>query len=216
MPSTLVHVAFAGLLAAALLGDTFDGRALLVVLAVTAIPDLDSFLALLWTPAHRTVLHTLVIPILAGGLLWYDLRVRDRSFVAGRWGPRGVRIAWVSVLAFAVAGIALDLFSGGAVALWPVDSNFYVIRGKIELSNQRGIVQTFVDLDPETPQTGPTSPGNATEIHVDTGVDPTEGTEPKNVERVFPVVRSGWQLLVVLVGTGVTAARFAVDQRVTE
>ena len=46
MPSTLVHLAFGGMIAAALLGDVFDRRALLVVLVVTAAPDLDSFIAL--------------------------------------------------------------------------------------------------------------------------------------------------------------------------
>ena len=65
MPSTLVHLAFGGMIAAALLGDVFDRRALLVVLAVTAAPDLDSFVALVSVTGHRTVLHTYVTPIAA-------------------------------------------------------------------------------------------------------------------------------------------------------
>ncbi|PSQ28682.1 hypothetical protein BRD06_03920, partial [Halobacteriales archaeon QS_9_67_15] len=93
MPSTLVHLAFGGMIAAALLGDAFDRRALLVVLAVTAAPDLDSFIALVSVAGHRTVLHTYVTPIVVSALLYADTRVRDRSFVRDRWGARGVRIA---------------------------------------------------------------------------------------------------------------------------
>lgn len=209
MPSTVVHLAFAGMIAAALLGAAFDRRALLVVLAVTAIPDLDSFVALVAPVGHRTVLHNLFVPALLALGLWLDLR-REDSYLRSRWGARGVRVAWVSVLCLAVAGIGLDLFSvQGANALWPVVDQFYVIDGKLELSTQRGIVQTFVELESGVPE--PTALGNSSEMTVTTGVDPapTSGDEP--VDRVFPIARAGWQLLLLLVGTFVTAARFSVE-----
>lgn len=210
MPSTVVHLAFAGMIAAALLGEAFDRRALLAVFAVTAIPDLDSFIALVSSAGHRTALHTLLFPAVLAVAIWIDTRVRANSWLASRWGPAGVRVAWVSVLCLAVAGIGLDLFSpGGANPLWPLHDQLYIVDGKLELSSRRGIVQTFVDLsDNGVPE--PSALGSSGEVTVTTGVDPapTDGAEP--VDRIFPVARAGWQLLLLVVGTAVTAARFIV------
>jgi len=207
MPSTLVHVAFAGMIAAALLGSYFDRRSVLVVVGVTALADADTFLDLVVDYGHRTAGHTFVLPIVATLLLWLDLR-REESIVRSRWGDRGVRVAGVSILAFALSAIALDLFTGGVNLLWPVHDQLYAIDGKIELSSQRGIVQTFVDLEPGTAGADTTAMGNASEVHVSTGIVPDEG----QTERLFPVVRSGWQLLLLVTGTIVTAGRFAIDE----
>ena len=46
MPSTVVHVGLAGLVGAALLGDRFDTRAILFVMAATAIIDLDTLIGI--------------------------------------------------------------------------------------------------------------------------------------------------------------------------
>ncbi|WP_459193928.1 metal-dependent hydrolase [Halosimplex sp. J119] len=215
MPSTLVHLAFGGMIAAALLGSVFDRRSLLVVLAVTAAPDLDSFIALVSVAGHRTVLHTYLIPILGSVALYADIRFRDRSFVRDRWGPRGIRIAWVSIAALAFAGIGLDFVDHGVNPLWPFHDQFYVLDGRFEISDQRGIVQSYVDLSPETEQTGPQSRGSSQEVNISTGVDPNPGGEgggpdPDTVEdpeRMFPIVRHGWQLAILVTGTVVTAAR---------
>lgn len=217
MPSTLVHVAFGGMVAAALLGDVFDRRSLAVVLGVTAFPDLDSFLALVSSVGHRAAFHTVFIPATLALLLWVDLRVRDRSLVLERWGHRGVRIAWVSIVAYAVAGIGLDLFSvGGANPLYPVVDQFYVVEGKLELSSKRGIVQTFVSWGESGSIPAPTELGTSEEVTVTTGVDP--GPQPSNSspDRIFPIARSGWQLLLLLVGMVLTAARLYVPQTVPE
>jgi len=211
MPSTVVHLAFAGTIAAALLGAAFDRRAVLVVFAVTAFPDLDSFVALVSSAGHRTALHTLVIPIGLALVLAVDTRVRDRSVVHTRWGAWGVRVAWVSVLCYAVAGIGLDLFSvGGANPLWPIHDQLYVIDGKIELSSQRGIVQTFVETGGDGGVPAPQALGSSEEVTVTTGVNPGTTGEEGPVDRIFPVARAGWQLLLLVVGTAVTAARFYV------
>lgn len=211
MPSTVVHLAFAGMIAAALLGDVFDRRALLVVLAVTAIPDLDSFIALVSTVGHRTVLHTLFLPALLALGIWLDTRRGEHSSLRSRWGSPGIRVAWVSVLCMTVAGIGLDLFSvQGANPLWPLVDQFYVVEGKLELSSQRGIVQTFIDYSSGSGVPSPQALGNSSEMTVTTGVDPGQTTTDEPVDRVFPIARAGWQLLLLLVGTFVTAARFYV------
>lgn len=206
MPSTLVHVAFAGMIAAALLGSYFDRRSLIVVVGVTALADFDTFLDLFVDFGHRTFGHTLLWPILAGLLLWIDLR-REDPFVRRRWGESGIRVAGVTVLAFAAAAVGLDLFTGGVNAFWPLHDQLYAVDGTVELSSRRGIVQTFIDLQGGTEGADSAALGNASEVHVSTGVVPDEGT----TERIFPVVRSGWHLLLLVTGTFVTGARFFVE-----
>lgn len=205
MPSTLVHVAIGGLVGAALLTDEFDGRALTVVLLAAAFPDLDTFVGLFVVGGHRTIFHTLVLPAGIAVLLTYDTRttrvgrwlsVRNSAFRPGRlrtrWGDRGVRLAWVGVASLLIGGILPDLVTNGVNAFYPLHDAFYTVDGKLLLSNQRGIVQTFVEIspDPDAPATG--------ERKYVTGVDPSAGETPTDVERIFPVVAAGWQLLLVL------------------
>lgn len=219
MPSTVVHMAFAGLIGAALLGTAFDRRSVLVLFGAMIFADLDSFVGLVSVVGHRTAFHTLLIPLGAAAVLAVDLFWRESSVVRSRWGKYGVRVVWVTIVAYVAAAIGLDLFSaGGANPLWPLHDQFYVIDGKIELSSQRGIVQNFVDLGSEqTDGSGTRARGSSQEVNVSTGVDPApDGAEPESVDRVFPVVRSGWQLLLLAAGTGVTAVRFFVDQTVAE
>lgn len=206
------------MIAGALLGDAFDRRSLLVVFAVVSFPDLDSFSSLVSSVGHRAAFHNVFVPLGAGLCLAADLRRGERSYVRRRWGARGIRIAWVSLVCYVLVSIGLDLVAGAANPLWPVHDQFYHVGGKIELSTRRGIVQTVVDWGPEPVNEGPRtvsrSLGSTKEVHLSTGVDPNDGPEPKNVDRVFPIVRSGWQLVVLLVGSLVTGARFFVDQTV--
>jgi hypothetical protein len=201
MPSTVVHLALAALVAAALLGDEFDARSLAVVLVAVIVPDLDAFAGFVVPGGHRAVLHSLLLPVALGVLLYYDTRVRDRSAVAARWGARGVRVAWVSLVAVVLAAIGLDLVTGGANVLYPLHDQFYRVDGELVLSNQRGLVQTFVEQE--------SAVGTSDEVHIQSGVDPNPGPEPENVERVFPVVRSGWQLLLVASSLVVVGWRLA-------
>jgi hypothetical protein len=217
MAGTVVHLAFSGMLAAAFLGAAYDRRSLLVVLAVTAVPDLDSFVALVSVAGHRTVLHTFVVPLSTALLLWVDTRVRDRSLVRRRWGAWGVRVAWVSVLAYAVSAIGLDAVRGGVNAFWPLHDQFYVLDGKVELSDQRGLVQTFLEWGGgEGSVPAPDGLGSSREINYSTGVDPDPSGRATDPERVFPVVRAGWELVVLLVGTAVTWARFHVPHDLSD
>lgn len=205
MPSTLVHVALGGLVGTALLGERFSPRALAVVLVAAALPDLDSLLVVLWGGAHRTLLHTLLLPaVLAAGLHW-DANVRPTSTLRDRFGPDAPYVAGVALASLVAGGLLPDLFTNGVNALWPLYDRFVAVDGTLLLSDRRGVVQTFVDFsNPE--------PARTTEnLRYSTGVDPQpwrdesgRGTAP---ERVFPVVAAGWQLLVVLVSAVVAGVR---------
>ncbi|MEF8856744.1 MAG: metal-dependent hydrolase, partial [Haloplanus sp.] len=124
MPSTVVHLAIGAVVAAALLGDEFDGRAVAVVLAATALPDVDTFVGLVLQGAHRALLHTLVLPAVAGAILAYDTRLRAISGLHARWGARGVRIAWVALAALLLGGILPDLMTNGVNAFYPLYDRF--------------------------------------------------------------------------------------------
>ncbi|WP_254271067.1 hypothetical protein [Haloarcula marina] len=226
MPSLVVHYAFVGLLAATLLGAAFDRRSLLLSLVVVTIPDLDAFIALFSQYGHRTATTNLVIPAIVAGGLAVDLYVRDESYIRSRWGAYGVRVAWFCVLVYAVGHVLFDAVAGGANLLWPIHDEFYVIRGKLELSTQRGIVQTFVEWETEAAASGGSgggaspslrSLGNTSTVQMDTGVDPTPGqAEPENVDRIFPVARGGWQLFLLVFGTLATAARLVMGYDLPE
>jgi len=116
----------------------------------------------------------------------------------------------VTLLCYAVAGTGLDFVDHGVNLLWPVVDQFYTLDGKVVLSDQRGIVQTFVDLSPDEGAPAPDGRGSSQEVNVSTGVDPDPDNSETNPERVFPVVRHGWHLLLLVVGTAVTAARFRI------
>ncbi|WP_458205613.1 metal-dependent hydrolase [Haladaptatus sp. NG-SE-30] len=196
MPSTVVHVAVAGLLATSLLADHFDGRAALVVLAAAAFPDLDTLVGL-WVPGgHRAVLHTLLLPAGVGAFLLADRA--GRNWIRRRWGEYGVRVAWVSLVSLLVAGIGLDLFTNGVNAFYPVHDQFYSVSGEVSVSNERGLVQTFVESKAR---------GSTETTHYRTGFDLARGPDPKAKERVFPIVQSGRQLLFGVMSFGILGFR---------
>ncbi|WP_135806264.1 metal-dependent hydrolase [Halorussus marinus] len=218
MPSTLVHVALAGLVGTALLAEEFDARAIAVVMAATAFVDLDVFVGLVVAGTHRAAFHTLLVPLALGAVLYYDVRLRERSRLAARWETRGVRVAWVSVFAVAVAGIGPDLFLNGVNLFYPVHDQFYELTGRVIYSDQRGVVQTFVDLDFDfltepaaraTDQTVRTTDNT----HYRTGVDPSRGETTEDVERIFYIVTSGERLLLALTGYAVVGLRLREERR---
>lgn len=214
MPSTLVHIAVAGLIGAALLGDAFDKRALLVLAVVAAIPDLDSFIALVSTAGHRTSLHNLTIPVLAGVFWWVDVRVRETSLLRSRWGAWGVRVAWVAICCYALGHVLLDLTDGVANLFWPLHDQFYTLRGEMELSNQHGLIQTFRDSEDGFLLLD--TVGTSTETKVTTGVDPGRTPDGQIAERTVPLFGSGLEVLVTLTGVVITAARFRLSQGLSE
>lgn len=216
MPSTIVHLALAGLLCAALLGRAFDRKAVGLVLVLVALPDLDSFVPLVVGFGHRAVFHNLTIPLVASVLVLSDVYLREESYLLGRWGRWGYRVAWVAILCYAVAGVLLDLTDGVINPLWPFYDQFFTLSGKIELSDQRGIVQTFIETGEEGGPPTPDAVGSTDEVEITTGVDPGEPETPdKEPERIFPVIGAAWELVVFLTGTFVTAVRFYLDDFTT-
>jgi len=219
MPSTVVHVAVAGLVAAGLLRSQFGWRSLLVVVGAVVFIDLDVFVGWWFVGTHRAAFHTLLFPALLAAVLLWETRYRDESALRNRFADHGVRVGWVAVGAVVFAGIGPDLFFNGVNVLFPVHDQFYKLNGEVLLSNERGFVQTFVDLSP--PETA--SESDAGEVAVgttetindtyQTGVDPEpsdpggETNSEEEVERIFPVVNSGQQALLVLTSVFVVGTR---------
>lgn len=197
MPSTLVHLAIGALLAAGLLGEEFDGRALGVVLVATAVPDLDTVIGIWLLGTHRALLHNALVPLALGAVIYYDTSHRDEPWLAS---PRAVRLAWVCVAAYALAGVGPDLVTNGANLLYPLYDQFISLSGRIWLTDQRGLVQTVWEGSQS-------ARGTTKAVHYRTGVDVAPGPDPPEAERIFPIVDSGFQLLIVVVSGVVTAGK---------
>lgn len=220
MPSTIVHMSLAAILAVAFLRDDFDIKGLALILAVVAFVDFDVFLGLWIRGAHRAAFHNLLVPGLVAIGLYVDTRMGPRSALRQRFGDRGVRVAWATVAVVVLAAIGPDLFTNGVNVFYPVHDEFYKLNGKILLSNKHGFVQTFVDLSPPKSshggQAGKVAIGSTKNVQYYTGVDPNPGkagADSGNVERVFPIVQSGWQLLIVLTSIFVVGSRLYEEYR---
>lgn len=200
MPPTLVSVAVGVLLGVALLGSAFDRRSLVVVAVAAALPDADGFGSLLLPGSTNAVLHTVFIPTSAAILLYYDTTRRETSWLRSRYGWYGIRVAWVAIAAYAVAGIGLDLFSSESVALlYPLSDRYYAVVGKFVLSTQEGIVQTYIAFGDGWLTLS--SPGTTESHHVDSWLHPGDG------ERRLRLVESGWQAIVVLTAAAAIPAK---------
>ncbi|NIC00174.1 metal-dependent hydrolase [Halobacterium sp. R2-5] len=210
MPSSVVHVAFGALVATALLRE-FDAKLLAAVCAFAALPDVDTFLGIWIAGGHRAILHTALLPAVLGAFVYWDSR-RPDSWLCERFGPNGPHVAGVGVVALLFGGVLPDLMTNGVNLLYPVHDRFYTFAGSIELSSTEGLVQTFVDFGDE-PGGGGTVGGTTENTHYYTGVDLERGEDPENAERVFPVVSSGLQLVVVLTALAGVAGRFREGKR---
>jgi len=220
--STIVHAGFALLLAAGLLGDHYDRRALAVVLAIVVLPEVDSFLGPFMSGAHRTVGHNFVFPAAAAALLYYDTRLRERSAlrerlsdrVSDRGAARWIAVAWVGLFVHTVAHVSLDwVHLEGVNAFWPLRDRFYALSGEVFVSTADGFVQTFVgvEIDPETGGRRVDAGGGGTSrtVHVSNPVEPRDPSmvtdEP--VDRRFPVANAGWRLYLIGLGLFALVAR---------
>ncbi len=205
MPSTLVHLAVAGLVATAFLRDSFGVRSLAVIFGVVIVVDLDVFLGYYVVGAHRAAFHTLLWPTLAAAVLVYDTWIVDASRLVTRYGRQAPRIAATTIAAVVLAAIGPDLVTNGANLFYPVHDQFYALDGKLQLSNKEGIVQTFFE-EPARGSTGETQYYTGADPDPDeTGAEPVTGDSAP--ERIFPVVASGMQLLLVVTSAVTIAVR---------
>ena len=211
MAPTLVNAAIGALLAAALLGAAFDRRSVAIVVGAAILPDFDAVASLLVSGATNAVFHNVWLPVVAGALLYWDTALRDGSWLRDRAGWYGVRVAWVALAAFAVAGIGPELFGReGVNLLYPVHDAFYLVRGRLVVSTQEGIVQTFVASNAEGAGILPLeSPGTTDSYAVPTWVNP-DGRPGLSLDadRELSLVRSGWQAVVVASAVAMLAVRF--------
>lgn len=216
MPSTVVHVGLAGLLGVALLGDRFDAKAILVVLAATAALDLDTVIGMGWAGTHRAALHNLFVVAAPAALLYWDVRFRENSVVRARLGADAPRVLWVTLACLLVAHILLDAFFNGVNLFWPLHDQFYDLSGKLYLSNHDGLVQTFVEFsttdDGSQTVSESTTAGTTETTHYETGFDPGPETEP-DTERIFPIAYTGERFVVALAGYLAVSVRLWEERR---
>ncbi|WP_255192551.1 metal-dependent hydrolase [Natronobeatus ordinarius] len=212
MAPTLVNVAFGVALGLALLGAAFDRRSILFVALAAALPDLDAVASLVVHGATNALLHNLWLPGVVAVALYWDTRYREESWLADRHGWYGVRVAWVSLASFVVAGIGVDLFSpSGVNLLYPVHDRFYAVVGILLFSTQDGLVQSFVEVGEGLLWLS--SPGTTADYHVETWVNPTPGTGlERGVDRELHLVETGWQLVVVAAALVAVAIRLWEDR----
>ncbi len=206
MPPTLVNVAVGVLLGCALLGAAFDRRSIAIVAAAAALPDADVLLEPLLPGATNAAFHTLLIPTAVTLLLYWETN-RQQSWLRERWGAYGVRVAWVALASYLVAGIGLDLFTVEGIALlFPLSDAVYGISGKFVLSTQEGVVFTY--LRPESDGALPLwYLGEASDHRVDSWLSPTDG------ERRLRLVDFGYHLVIVVSAAATLIARFVVERR---
>ena len=203
MPSTVVHVGLAGMMGAVLLGDRFDTRAILFVMAATAAIDLDTLIGMYWTGTHRAALHNVFVVLVPAIVLFWDVRLREESYVLNRWGTDGYRVAWVTLVTVLVAHILLDAFYNGANLFWPVHDQFFDLSGSLLISNQEGLVQTFTES---------TARGTTADTHYWTGFDPGPDAPP-DTERQFYLAERGELFVVSVAGYLSVGYRIWEDRR---
>lgn len=212
MPSTVVHVAFAGLLGAALLDDTFDTRAILVVMGSSALLDLDTLLGIVVPGTHRAALHNVWIILVPAAVLLWDGALREESLVRDWWGDAAPRVAWVTLAALLFAHVLFDAFFNGVNLFWPLHDRFYDLSGTLLVTDQRGLVQTFVELDAgDVAET--TARGTTENTHYRTGFDPTREEPAIGVERIFPIAATGERFVLTVAGFAAVFVRIVETRR---
>lgn len=215
MVSTFVHAGFALVVATGLLGGAADRRALGAILLVVVLPEADALLGPVYPGAHRTVGHTVVLPVVAGLLLYYDTQRREPSWLRERVADRWIGVAWVALAVHLTAHVALDwTHLEGVNLFWPLRDAFTALDGVLTWSPTDGFVQTFVDIrvDPATGQArvGADVTGTRASVHVNNPVEPDTPAalaEAEVIDRRFPVAGRGWRLYLLGLGLFIGVAR---------
>ena len=204
MPSPVVHAGVAFLVGVGLLGTYYDRRALLVIVGLLLLPEIDTLAGLVLEGAHRSLLHTLLLPIFLAPLLYWET-VREESWLRDRVGGYGVRLAWVGLFVHVFVQIGLDWSHLEGVNLfYPLLDRFFRLDGEAYLSTADGFVQTFVEVAPD-PETGTTTVdagqgGTTEDTHVANPAQPSDDPDPGPTDRRAPIAVQGWQLYLVVTG----------------
>jgi hypothetical protein len=203
MAPTLVDVSIGVLIGAALLGAAFDRRSILLVAGAAAFPDLDILLSLAVEGGTNAVCHSVWLPLIGVGLLYWETERRERSWLRREYGWWGLRVAWVGLAVLTVAGIGVDLFGEHGVNLfYPVHDQFYTIDdGRLSYSTKGGFVQSYVGIRGDH-LIAPDGLGSTADHHVPTWVSPGE-----DGDRTIYLVREAWQAVVVTAAGAVLAIR---------
>lgn len=202
MPPVTVHIALGGLIGTVLLAEYFDTRSILIVMGAAGVSDLDVVFEVFMSGAHRTVFHTLILPLGLGIILGWDIYGRENSFIATRWDAYGIRVIWVSIVTLTLAQILLDSFGSGINAFWPLYDRFYMLSGDVSIIYNNGFQVDFVKI-----------------IELGTTADTYYGTgfDTKNVggKRRFPVALTTEQVALQIVCYGAIVHRIVAERRAT-
>lgn len=212
MPPTLVSIAMGVLLGCALLGAALGRRSILVVTLAAALPDLDTVFSIAVEGATNAFLHTLVVPAMAVVILYWDTERREHSVVRVRWGTDGIRVAWVAIASYLVAGIGVDLFTVEGVAfLYPLSDAVYGLSGKLVFSTQEGLVHTYLrsGSDGVLPLW---HLGTVEEYRVATWIDPASDDSGRRIR----LVDFGYHLVIVVTALATLFTRVVVHRRWTD
>ncbi len=111
----------------------------------------------------------------------------------------------------------LDAFFNGVNLFWPLHDRFYDLSGKLLLTDQRGLVQTFVEFESGADGTrgvsDSTARGTTADTHYTTGFDPTRDEPPADVERIFPIAGSGERFVIATAGFATVLVRIVEERR---
>lgn len=187
MPSVIFHIAIAILIITGIFEEKLNLKTIFLVIAVIMVPDLDALTEIFWLGTHRTLLHNLYIPLILSIIFIYDFYIRDNSYIQKNWGIYGKKLTIVIIFCLTFVSIGLDLFYNGVNLFWPIYDQFFILNGPIYYSTEEGLKLALFEIE----KAGPTS-----EVHLRTGFDMVQGTDPPNIERIFVLFGTGNQFLI--------------------
>lgn len=194
MASTVVHISFAIIIACALIPiDKFSYKSLLLVILPVAFLDIDAMAFIIKEGMHRTLLHNIIIPSIFIIGIYYDIFIREKSFIEKYYAKKYVLIiSTTSYIAVIFSGIGLDFASNGVNLFWPIYDRFYTLDGQFVLSSKDGLIQTFTDTFFENKNI------KTTENHIySTPVNPNPESNDKS-PLILHIAYTGWQIIIIL------------------
>lgn len=189
MPSTVVHVSFALIIACALIpNNRFTIKSLLIVALPVMFLDSDAFFYIVEEGLHRALFHNIIIPSVIVAILLYDISIRDESYIGRKFNSsHAMSLIITSYTAVVIAGLGLDFADTGVNLFWPIHDQFYTLEGKFILSSENGIVQTFSEFGTEKDTTD--------SVVYNTPINPSSSGENSGT---YPIAYKAWQLILII------------------